>query len=39
MELLAKFEGQLKDQPQINFVLSAEWIELHSITILCHQLQ
>jgi len=33
MELLAKVEGQLKDTPQINFVLSAEWIELRTLII------
>jgi len=33
MELLAKVEGQLKDGPQINFVLSAEWIELRTLII------
>jgi len=33
MELLAKVEGQLKDAPQINFVLSAEWIELRTLII------
>ena len=31
MELLAKVEGQLKDTPQINFTLNAEWIELRTI--------
>jgi hypothetical protein len=33
MELLAKVEGQLKDTPQINFTLSAEWIELRTLII------
>ena len=33
MELLAKVEGQLKDTPQINFTLSAEWIELRTIML------
>jgi hypothetical protein len=33
MELLAKVEGQLKDTPQINFVLSAEWIELRTLIV------
>jgi len=33
MELLAKVEGQLKDAPQVNFVLSAEWIELRTLII------
>jgi len=33
MELLAKVEGQLKETPQINFTLSAEWIELRTIML------
>ena len=33
MELLAKVEGQIKDTPQINFTLSAEWIELRTIML------
>ena len=33
MELLAKVEGQLKDTPQVNFILSAEWIELRTLII------
>ena len=33
MELLAKVEGQLKDTPQINITLSAEWIELRTIML------
>jgi hypothetical protein len=33
MELLAKVEGQLKETPQINFILSAEWIELRTLII------
>ena len=33
MELLAKVEGQLKEAPQVNITLSAEWIELRTIML------